>query len=383
MHRVKPFTVTDSQILMNSKKIEYAVANNLLVCKSVPEVVVIDIGNVCNQICRFCNVLKTSRSKKKILLDEGDFAGFEWLRYAKLICLSGFYGDVLANRNFSRILRKIKELAPYSDLKVYTNGLGLSEENIDVILECCSTLHLSVNAISRDVYEKSISGGSYDKHMKNMLLLAEKKNKKRKKLYISTSFVVTKTSEKDVEKFVKFVCNMPFENINLHYGYYWYTPQEKNDKRFFGADEFLENYDSIDAESLKAYCNERGVSFLFRTHEACYSKLICSRPWSHIYIGIVDGCPGMYLCCGGTRPLLITSKFNNFRNIEKIWNHDVIQEIRQNVNSADPSNDMCLYCRRSSVKAANSVKDIAQILQMYKKISYDGRFKFYSPVTID
>lgn len=216
-----------------------------------------------------------------------------------------------------------------------------------------------------------------------MILLAEQKVKRRKNLYISTSFVVTKTSEPDVEKFVKFVCNMPFENINLHYGYYWYTPQEKNDKRFFGADEFLEHYDSIDVENLKAYCTERGVSFLFRTHENCYSKLFCSRPWSHIYIGIVDGNPGMYLCCGGTRPLLITSQFNNFKNIEKFWNHEIIQEIRTNVNSANPSNDMCLYCRRASAKAANSMRDIAETLKMYNKISYDGTFKFYSPVTID
>lgn len=383
MHRVKPFIVTDPLILLNSKKIGQAVANNLLVCESVPEVVVIDIGNVCNQVCKFCNVLKTSRSKKKILLKESDFSGFEWLRYAKTICLSGFFGDVLANKNFAEILRKIRRLAPFSDLKVYTNGLGMSEENIDAILECCSSLHLSVNAVSRDVYEKSISGGSYDRHMRNMILLAEKKNKLRKKLYISTSFVVTKTSEKDVEKFVQFVCNMPFEHINLHYGYYWYTPQEKNDKRFFGADEFLEHYDSIDVDRLKAYCDERGVSFLFRTHEACYSKLLCSRPWSHIYIGIIDGYPGMYLCCGGTRPLLITSQFNNFRNIAKFWNHDLIQEIRSNVNNAEPSNDMCLYCRRSTTKAANSVSDIAETLKMYKKISYDGTFKFYSPINVD
>ena len=175
MHRVSPYVVTDPQILKNGEKIRNAFENNLLVCDSVPDVAVIDIGNVCNQLCRFCPALKLNDNKKKVLLSEEDFEGFTWLRNVKQICLSGFFGDVLANKNFPQILRKVRSLAPYSDLKVYTNGIGLTEENIDVILECCSWLHLSVNAITPDVYRKSISGGRYDRHIKNMLSLAEKK----------------------------------------------------------------------------------------------------------------------------------------------------------------------------------------------------------------
>ena len=382
MHRVTPFTVTDSQILRNSEKIKDAFEKNLLVCDSVPDVAVIDIGNVCNQLCRFCPALKSNHNKKKVLLSEEDFDGFTWLRNVKQICLSGFFGDVLANKKFPQILRKIRKLAPYSDLKVYTNGLGLTEENIDVILECCSWLHLSVNAISPDVYKKSIIGGDYSRHVNNLALLAEKKIKLQKQLYISTSFVVTRISASDVEKFVRFVCNMPFERINLHYGYYRYSPVEKGQDKFFGREEFLEHYDGVDSEALADYCTAHGVVFFARTHEACYSKDYCIRPWNNIYLGIVDSKPGMYLCCSGTRPLLETSRFNNFREIEKFWNHERIQEIRRNVNSLEPTNEMCVFCRAPK-KIATTMPDIAKILMAYKQISYDGEFKFYSPICVD
>lgn len=382
MHRVSPYVVTDPQILKNGEKIRNAFENNLLVCDSVPDVAVIDIGNVCNQLCRFCPALKLNDNKKKVLLSEEDFEGFTWLRNVKQICLSGFFGDVLANKNFPQILRKVRSLAPYSDLKVYTNGIGLTEENIDVILECCSWLHLSVNAITPDVYRKSISGGRYDRHIKNMLSLAEKKIKQRKHLYVSTSFVVTRISAPDVEKFVQFVCNMPFERINLHYGYYLYSPFEKKSNRFFGKEEFLEHYDCFDPEALNNYCKAKGVTFFARTHEACYAKEYCIRPWNNIFLGIVNSKPGMYLCCPGTRPLLETPNFNNFRNIEKFWNHERIQEIRRNVNNSQPTNDMCVFCRTPK-KIVTTMPDIARILMSYKQIAYDGEFKFYSPINVN
>lgn len=354
------------------------IEKNALLCKSYPTHVLIDTGNICNQYCKFCSSMVTDKNNKKIILSEGDFEGFDWLQYVQRITFSGNHGDVLANKNFPNIFRKVFSYAPKAAYGVYTNGAGLKDENLYIIAKYFKNVHISCNAISKESYSKVIAGGSFDNLMKNISNFA---TRKRNDVLFQISYVLTKENASDVTKLIDFCHQNNIDSLILHLAYYSHII--KNNAQSLKEESFLPDYSSyFNLDELNEEAKLKNVKFLYRTQEGIYHQGKCTLPWQNAYLAILQGKPAFYICCGGCRPILNAKKFNDFRNIMSFWNHERMQTIRRDANNPAVQSGMCAYCKKANTPIIQTKEHIEKVMSTYGAKSYDGEIRFFENLIV-
>lgn len=349
------------------------------ICKNLPQHVYIDIGNVCNQFCRFCQAMVVDRNQQKIILSPEDFEDFSWLKYVSYITFSGNHGEVFANPRFPEIFRKIQSYAPYAQYGVYTNGAGLREENLYIVLKYFNTIHVSCNAITESSYQSMIQGGSF----KNLMYNIEQVGKRKKDTTaFNISYVVTKNNASDVNNLIDFAARNNINSIRVHLGYYRSILRQS--KNALPPESFLEDYAAyFDVNALKKEAESKNINVFFRTREAVYQNTQdCDLPWTNLYLGIVKGKPAMYICCGGGRPILSAKSFNDFSDIMRYWNHERMQHIRGMVNCKDIKTGMCAYCKNVHQAVVQTDEEIQKTINDYGVKEFDGEYRFYDELII-
>ena len=106
------------------------------------------------------------------------------------------------------------------DIFIHTNGLNLSDEIQDLIIESKVTnLCISIDAFTDETY-KRLRGGSLKKLKNNILSFIEKRKKIKKKLpVVRVSFIPNEANYNEIEKFSAFwqkhVDLIEFQNVAL------------------------------------------------------------------------------------------------------------------------------------------------------------------------
>jgi len=135
--------------------------------RGFPSIVYVESSNWCNFSCPMCPTTIMTRDKLnmefdtwKLTMDQLD------PRYTELVCMHSD-GEPMLNKNFPKMV----EYAKSRGLRLYTstNASGLTEKNARVLVDCeFDVINLSLDAITKDVYEVVRVGGTFEKTMANI-----------------------------------------------------------------------------------------------------------------------------------------------------------------------------------------------------------------------
>lgn len=300
---------------------------------SYPTYFGVNVSNMCNQRCIVC-YQDNNKMINKNWLDGKFFGRMGWLKYVGKIDLFANLGEPLTNPNFPEILRVIRNLAPHSNLGIFTNGMNLCGENLNTILECLDTLHISLNAASKDIYNSIIIGGDHDKVMKN---LEELSHKKPEALYIEMSMVLIKSNVDDIKPMIDLVAKLGFHRVVVAYCNFFLLPNT------VGKEESAKSI--VDIQDLYEYAEEQRVVLHFPQGKVPSNP--CYAPWSTAYIfNDVIGRPTLGICCPcmGLNTYIKPSIYTNFK---RAWNCERIQNIRKTTNvPREQQNNLCFVCKQ-------------------------------------
>lgn len=176
---------------------------------SLPPMITLDVTNVCNLHCIHCPYSEIeARSDFKA-------AHFPWEYFVKIVeelshhdqpCLLRFVGD--GEPMLHPRLLEMVELAKQKTgcvVNLTTNGTFLSVNKIERLLDAkVDLIDVSLDALSKYVYEKVRKKSSFEHVMCNMFNLLEIKKRKRAITKIMVSFVKQTENEDETEWFKHF-----------------------------------------------------------------------------------------------------------------------------------------------------------------------------------
>jgi spiro-SPASM protein len=175
----------------------------------LPPMIALDVTNVCNLHCIHCPYPAIeAKSDFKV-------AHFPWEYFEKLVqelsehdqpCLLRLVGDgepMLHPRLIEMV--QLAKARTSCVVNLTTNGTFLSDEKIDKLLEAkIDLIDVSLDAVSKPVYEAIRKKSSYEHVMRNMFALLERRIQKRSATKVMVSFIRQSENEAEAELFERY-----------------------------------------------------------------------------------------------------------------------------------------------------------------------------------
>ncbi len=189
---------------------------------NIPEILYIEITNLCNANCIFCAYQYDVREKNII-----DYDLFKKiiLRYKRAggnaVSLSPFAGEIFTDPDILKKINFIRE-QDFDVVYSYTNALLLHKFSINEILSSGLTqLNISLAPLDKDIYFKVYRNKNYNKLLKNLSFLLKKFNNNDDKT-INDIFIEFRSNIKldEIRQLDDFKNHIePFLNDKIHISY--------------------------------------------------------------------------------------------------------------------------------------------------------------------
>lgn len=197
----KPITIeTLNKKVFYSDKIVSDISN-LSLKVSAPCQVTESISELCNIRCKFCwTPYGENRTDKKIL---EHFSSFVLRNIDNLKMISFCGGEPFIQKHVVDIV----SVAQFKPVRFYfTTNLNYLSEHMKNMLKNVNIdiFHVSLNAMSQEIYDKVVDGGSWNNVIKNMEYIFFLRDQKISEMKIRISMVVTKLNYQEIIKFAQF-----------------------------------------------------------------------------------------------------------------------------------------------------------------------------------
>ena len=349
-------------------KIKNFIMNNIdrinkhRIVKSFPTSAALNVTNLCNLRCKFCEIhyfyKKAKEQSGKVspnhldvdILKNSD----EWLKYITGIELSGATGEAFVNPNITEVICYLKRLG--IRLSATTNGLLIDKKVAQQLVDSkFDSLLFSIHAGDSKTYA-NLQGGDFDRLLSNVESLVNLKRRLKSDYpQIVMNFALNKEnahSVKDLMKWSKdtgvdaFMMNHYYDSRNaLNKDISYYFNVERCNEVLKGAYDYAKEIGLVMTPREPPYLTNMNESDIKRD-----SGRHCKAPWTTIkFKGCVEyeNCEYITVC---NRILLFRIDYKRFyENKENsfsknIWNSTVLQFFRETVNSKE-SNPICRFCR--------------------------------------
>ena len=174
--------------------------------ESIPKKIHIATTNGCNMRCGHCYMSAGMSPVETIDIQKTIQLVKELNQiYGKLdVVVSG--GEPLTYKHLEELLKSIKD----NDVILFTNGTLISEENIDMIAECCNEVQVSFEGVSSEVYSQVRGSDNYDKVCHALELL------KDRGVRIVLAVTVLPNTLMDIQKnLISFIEKMNYNNLEV------------------------------------------------------------------------------------------------------------------------------------------------------------------------
>ena len=191
-------------LLLNEEEIK----NKKIVLKSYPKRLIATLSTKCNSKCIMCEVVRKKWDMPQKTIDEIK----QLLPYFQSVNWQG--GEVLLLDNFYDLfLESLKN----KSLKqtIVSNGMLLNDKWIDALTEADMELTISIDGLSKDIYEKIRYGSKYDILLKNIENLNEVRKRKNSKLKLKMHTVIMRSNYSDTDKFIDFASKYNFDIVYM------------------------------------------------------------------------------------------------------------------------------------------------------------------------
>jgi len=193
---------------------EYEIASKKTVLQSKPRNLMVVLSNKCNIACIMC---LTSRSKWELPKERLDEI-ILMFPYLERIMWQG--GEVLFLPYFKDVL-KIALKYPNMRQSMITNLQLADRETMELIVKNSIEVTISIDGVSKNIYEKIRRGASFEKLVDNINTLNDIRNKIKNKVILNMNVVVMNENFKTLSMFVDFahkykfdfICFMPIDYI--------------------------------------------------------------------------------------------------------------------------------------------------------------------------
>ncbi|MCR5235995.1 MAG: radical SAM protein [Lachnospiraceae bacterium] len=201
---------------------------NLEVCQ-VPSCIQVELDYTCNLHCPSCRKeVRVASPERKRLLDKLEPDVISLLDKAEWVRLAGM-GDVIASPFYQRLLYADKKR---QKLFLITNGVLLTEDKFDPLPKIYDyiELYISIDAATKETYNKLRPGGNWEKLMDNLEMLAEKNRQGLLKRF-RLQFVVQMDNYKEIPDFVRMGQRLGVSDCYFNSIRNWGFPEEEYEKK--------------------------------------------------------------------------------------------------------------------------------------------------------
>ena len=326
--------------ILGEKFIEYRkkfnAASNFELRTEFPLYMQIELNQICNLRCPMCSIT-IPKARQKYITEER----MNWNTYEKIILEGEKYGcpsmnpqgtnEPLLDPKFEDYI-KFASKHGFIDITMNTNATLLSEERSKKLLESGLTrLRFSLDAATKETYEKIRIGAKFEPVMKNIERFLEIKQRDGYKLpIIGVNFCKMKTNEHEVDQFIE----MWKDKVDLVAVQNFIAPELESDYT-----DFIPT-DSEYNENMK-------------------KSFRCEQPWQRVYIkSNGEVCP----CCVFFNEEVSLGNIQE-HTIHELWNGSkmkMLQDLHKDGRYYD--NPVCLNC----VKCTTGVKDDSQLINIKK-----------------
>jgi MoaA/NifB/PqqE/SkfB family radical SAM enzyme len=320
---------------------EYEIAKKQTVLKSYPRDMIITLTNKCNLNCIMCFA-----NESNFELNDRAFEDIKTiLPYLKIVRWMG--GEAFLYDKFNVLFEEANKHSIKQE--IITNGLLLNKNIIDEIVVNDVDLALSIDGITKEVYEKIRINGKFEKLLENLQYLKEKRQKENKKTFIRLNVVIIKHNYNQIIDFIDFCKKYDINMIE-------FTPLIR-DIRNKDLDIFVGDINkdiinevnrqiSIAIKKAKEYgiiLNNLlpDIDFIEKTKGEYHTfnfksgeeSLYCHIPWKKLFISSNGNVFPNCFCSVPIGNINDESLFN-------LWNNDKMQEYRKRI-IAEKIKDFC------------------------------------------
>lgn len=286
----------------------------------------------CNIRCRTCGLWSSPWEIPSKTADEV-ISLFPYLQ--RVVWLGG---EVFLYKRFEEMFDKATNY-PHLEQQVITNGVILTQKWIEKIVKAGVELTISVDGLTKEVYEYIRCGSNFEKLLKNIKLINELRDRYHSRTKTRLNAVIMKSNLHQLKGFLDFAKDFGFEQVSLMALHFDQDPEEnifysKVDNNALDyvtktIPEIKQRAKTLDIdldillptlESTKPEAPEKDINIIPSQEE----MLHCKMPWRYLFI-----------CDKGT-VYLTGSCVNPIGNIhessiEEIWNSTGAQGYRENM----------------------------------------------------
>lgn len=362
-------------ILLN----ELEIAEKKTILKSKVRRLYCAVTSNCNIKCIMCDIAKHKWELPEHVIDEI----ISIMPYLENVMWQG--GEVFLYKHFEKLmdsaaLNKVNQ-------EIVTSGLLLDENIMNKLVDYNVDLGISIDGLTKEVYEYIRRGANFEKLIKNINRFKEiKEHKISKKSHLRLNVLVMKKNIDQIEYFPEFafkygftrLCVNPFgpdfiseENIFHYNKNFDFESKIKNIK--YKLSEKCERFNVELVDSLPDYYmkenkniekKENCISEFNNTND-CVKKttdnpyikaintLLCHAPWRKLFIDS-DGTVIPECLCNRGRPAgnILTEQIN------EIWNNEKMQEYRQKIIN----NEQDVICKKECINGTIPSKVLKDII---------------------
>lgn len=288
---------------------ELEIIDNKTELLSKPRTMVVTLTSNCNIRCLMCKVHKYNwqlpdKTKNEII---------KLMPYLESIVWLG--GEVFLYKHFDELFEQACKNDVVQD--IITNSMLLNEERIIKLLKNNVNLAISVDGVTKDVFEHIRVGASFDKLIENLELIKFYRNKFNSQNHYRMNSLILKSNYKQIEQFIDFAHKYGFNNLfidcistdlnsqeNIFYYYrddeavkYINSVKQKiADKAKAYNIDFNNNIPSIEyldytkddikkvKEEIVIGCDKWGENFDIPVHNKEIKEKYCFVPWKKLFV---------------------------------------------------------------------------------------------------
>jgi len=285
----------------------------------------------CNIRCRTCGLWSSPWEIPRKTVDEV----IELFPYLERVVWLG--GEVFLYKFFEELFQKAN-VFPHLQQQIITNGVILTEEWIKKIVEAGAELTISVDGVTKDVYEYIRTGASFEKLIKNIKLAQDLIQKYHSETKMRLNAVIMKSNYHQLEEFLDFANEFGFEQVSLMALHFDEDPEENifYSKKDFRSLEYITNTVPKIRQKAKAY--DIDLDILLPTEDLKFDRfennnypaqpqqetLHCKMPWKYMFI-----CDKGTVYLTGSCLKSIGNIYNN--SLDEIWNGPEAQIYRESL----------------------------------------------------
>ena len=363
---LKKVQIHEDKFLYNLFLNEQEIAQEKIILKSKPRIMLVMLTNKCNLRCSMCatihqkNQWEISDEFKQYILNN--------LENLELITWQG--GEVFLYKGFKDLfLNAMKN--KYLKQIIITNGLLINDEWANLITQANHLdLTISIDSIEKDIYEKLRIGAIFEQLLKNLECIKKYRIKNNSNITVTMRTTISDeniyTLDKIVDFAIKYNINVLIWSPLIMDGNKQYSLENKNSDELINIKKvcneafdkaqknkikiiyLLENIDNILNERHKEIKEEQVSEYNYEKKEICNNTIsfekepLCFRPWKQLATTVEGKLRPECMC------LENVGDIHSCENFEEIWNNNVMQDYRKKLISFNQQ-WCCDNCKKNIV----------------------------------